>query len=251
MVAGAFNVPTRTFTRPPGGIVSVADVRDEPSNRLLMGVSPDPVICEVPSYFPGTFCPPGGEDRYTKEFAGLEDISTATGNGGGFVTYQGVKCFLNGGSMVEEANAAFEAGESRAVDRAFQEVLLQPNADSLVSGGSLQEVLAIVEAKVADIPGQAILHMSRYTAVMLGSHIRYDDDFNLFTRQGTPINNGLNYGTDGGSTRIYVTGPVTLWRGAEVRNNVTQHEVNQALALVERPWAALYDCFAGYSEVAT
>lgn len=230
------NVAARTARRRiPGGLLSVATVVDEP-NRLVGGVVPDPAICAIPEVGSG-WCFPTSSPPLEKESVGFSDFTSSDGQGDGFFTYLPVECFLNGGSLQGEAEEAFEQGEARAVEaRVF--LLLDDLATAEPAAASLTAAFAAAEQVAHDMPSGGIIHLSAATAVMLGSHIRYSGDFELHTRQGTPISNGLPAGTEG----IYVSGPITLYRGERIVHEVPNVRLNTDLVLVERPWAAVVDC---------
>lgn len=231
--------PRKARQAPPGGLFSVADIVDT-EDRIVGGVDADPILCATVNVGEGWCFPEEGEPE-TKVVEGFSDFSEEDGNGDGFFTYLGVECYLNGGSLIGEAQEAFGLGEQVAVESYVSDMLVALSTADSTTPGSLVAALARAQEVARTIPG-AIIHMSSQAAILLGGHIRFNDDFSLHTRLGTPISAGLPEGES--VLTMYVSGPVTLYRGVSATKEVANYRYNKDLVLVERPWSALIDCGA-------
>lgn len=241
----AYNVEPRPHLTLPGGITTIARVEDA-TNRILAGVTADGMVCDPVGSLPAQFCQSLNEPLTEKTFVGIGDPKIlGEENGTSWVSYLGVECYLNGQSLVEsELRAAWDARERNGVDQGFLTQILAPLATPGPASDNIKIALARAEAAVTTLGG-GIIHMSPFLVSLLSGEVEFDrDGFALFTRQGTPVNGRAQDPADPYALTIYVSGPVTLYRGVEVSRSVPVPETNRVRALIERPWAALIDCGA-------
>jgi hypothetical protein len=194
-----------------------------------------------------------------------------------FGAYGGVTCSavgLDRAEMEAQARAAFERGESIAIERAFMETRFRegPSVDPMnddaylawdaptditPSGGAVSPKvgMALLEGFAAqNYSGQPTIHIPRTVAsLLLGVDGADFDGQTLRTKLGAKIAAGAGYeypntGPDGtaaaaGEAWLYATGEVFLGRGpVEVRQAIA-FEDNDVLVLAERPYIGAADCF--------
>lgn len=153
--------------------------------------------------------------------------------------------------VVERLRTRFLAAEQSAVERGFQEAILQSAGGSLTGGSTLSSGIGALEDLAAETyGGQIILHlpMRAGTEAARQNLIRQVGD-HLETWAGNPVVIG-NYdstvlgGTPGTNTDLYATGAMDLYRSPLVEAGpVMLVANNDYFALVERAYAAVVDCF--------
>lgn len=117
-----------------------------------------------------------------------------------------------------------------------------------VVAGGLTEALAFVEqALVEAYPGEGLIHMNRYTALMLDGKLEREGG-KLTTITGTPVVAGGGYapidGAEPTTLAIYGTGPVVLRRGATQAIPTRDTSSNRSYALAYRTYVIGWDCAA-------
>lgn len=270
-------VPAPPVTRPRFGLLSTATILPLPDNpHWQMGVSWEGVKCGPAQITNGLIC----DDEPVTPFNVPKntDRGVPLYTGSPFVVYGDYECGVIGRPLreaQERAVANLMAGESRAVERAFQ-LGEAGNAPTLVGsavditpgigGVSIVEAFALLEQYAyAEMPGLPTLHMTPYLATYAGNerllHAKRMDDgeWGLFTSAlGTPVVVGGGYaeagpgnespsspGTDG--RWIYVTSEVYVWRGEpwltppQVVDGV-DHTMNNVTVLAERTYVVGMEC---------
>lgn len=205
-----------------------------------------------------------------------KDLDQAAGwiDGFRFAAYGGATCRTIGLDMARqesEVRAAFDRGESAAVERALLSVGLVAS-DGSVDGipGIWDEAvditdtdavpvrvgLALLEEYAASVySGAPTLHLPISPASFLASHaaIAFEGDV-LVTKLGSRIAAGAGYGlpstgpdsteADDGEHWIYATGTVYLAPAPNVEfRQVVDTPNNNVISLVERGYLAAIDCF--------
>lgn len=232
-----YNVGPRKVAAPlPGGLFSVAEVVDAP-DRILGNVDPDPVVCGEVLTATG-WCFPVDDPPTDKEPIGFSDFSEEDGQGEGFFAYLALECYLNGGSLAPDAEAAFDRGEEIAVAKRVATLL--GSLDTSGGAGIASEALALAEEVMRGASWGVAILGAPATISHLGGAVKHDSDWNLFTRLGTPLAAVPGLAAD----TLTVAGPITLYRGTKAAREVPNTSYNRSFVLVERPWAALVDCAA-------
>lgn len=111
----------------------------------------------------------------------------------------------------------FEAGEIRTVETAFATALAAGSYGTVTAGpaatdGSALATYAIAEQFIADagsITGSYVLASPEITTYAISRNIIVRVGDNLETHLGTPVISLVGLGDD-----LYVTGPITVWKGA-------------------------------------
>lgn len=180
--------------------------------------------------------------------------------GEAFFVYKGVHCLYVGEDYKAWAQRALESAEDRAVEEGFlRSVLAQASTIDLTptpgTAVNLVQAVAIFERYAGlNYGGTPIIHAARSTVTYgLDQDAFTAKDSQVRTKQGIPVANGAGYesnlGPDGtpadpGEAWLYLTGAVTLLQGEVGVHESTDYENNDRLALAERGWIPLVDCFA-------
>jgi hypothetical protein len=244
-----------------GGLVDVLDslgyVKDVSDPHLGLGINYEMPFCGVPKFAPG-LCddaraiPPGTEKDFDEP---------SQGDSLAFAIYKGIVCSPFYDGYEKNTTDALKAGASHAVEEAFQILYLD---DAPVHGVAttfgLPEALAIAEEALADNVGSGgFISVGRYGATFLANTrgVKSDDNFHLWTAQGTPIING------GGISRahngvaptatdgffLYVTAPFTLNRGSVIYTQAKGLSTNTEEGLAEQVYAITEPCWSLAIEV--
>src|SRR5262245_5992733 len=258
------------FTPLPYGLMSVAQIVDDPDLHWQAGTIFEPDVCAPANAHSGVFCSP--DPGLTKEPLATEDASAAEP----FNLYAWVACAPVGwGDDLADLEAktvrALDAGEDRTLGRVFwtgqpdQGDVIHPHLDSDeqlmvgphgatdielqsaatdVGGGDPVSALAAVEAALADCyGGQGVIHVPRVLLPFLAKD-------NLVTVQGPQLHTlGGNlvaaYATT--DTTIYGTGAVMLRRSPVKRRGQRPADYvgrtdNSTVFVVERTYVIDWDC---------
>lgn len=246
MAGPRLTVEAPAFVPAGGGILSSVTVQDVADPHVSNGVTflsgPE---CGFPGFAPGLCeAPQAIEDLAdaTKVFTGFD-----TPEGEPFAVYKGIECWLDGDDDYRSAaRAALEAGESHAVEIAFETLYLDHATVIGQDPVSATEALALAEQWAGEqYPGQAMLHTSRYGAIHLAAAdlVKVGLDGSLTTALGTPVVVGSGYTANTGTQfPLWVTGQVTLWKGPLVTPAASDIKFNKGMALAERVWSATVDC---------
>ncbi len=228
---------------PVGGLLSVADVTDVTDPHFINGVTYESWLCGVGGIAPG-LCDvaPGVEIDPEKKFTGSEVVE-----GYPFATYAGVICDLLGRPYGAQAQGRLAGSEEFLVGRAFEQILFavgdpEPVCDE---DADICDIIGALEQWAGEnFSGRPVLHMNRFNTAQAAAaqQIVLDPLSGLLsTVQGTPVANSPGY-----DSRIFITGPVHLWRTAVDSYAVDAQMTNQALGLAERVYTVAWDCGVGY-----
>lgn len=228
---------------PVGGLLAVADVVDTSDAHYINGVTYESWLCGVGGIAPG-LCDvaPGVQIDPEKKFTGPETVE-----GYPFATYSGVICDLLGRPYGTQAQGRLEGSEEFLVGRAFEQILFAVTEPEAVctDDADICDIIGSLEQWAGEhFSGRPVLHMNRYNtaqAIAARQVIPNVLDGTLQTVQGTPVANSPGY-----DERIFITGPVHLWRTAVDTYEVDAQMSNQALALAERVYTVAWDCGAAY-----
>jgi hypothetical protein len=172
-----------------------------------------------------------------------------------FQTYRGIDSPLLLGEDSEALiRDAYDRGETFAVERKVQELLLNPVAVDLtpVPGESVNDRKLAV-----GILEQYAREQSTFKPLITGNALAITlvQDFipALRTLLGTDVVLAGGYGADGpggrvagpGQAWLYITGKITIWRGPKETTPATDYRSNRQLALAEGSYAASVDSFVG------
>ena len=125
---------------------------------------------------------------------------------------------------------------------------------------SVVEALAIAEEALADNVGSGgFISVNRFGATFLANTrgVKSDENFHLWTYQGTPIingggisraHNGVNPAASDGFF-LYVTAPFTLLRGEVIYNQAQGLSTNLEEGLAEQVYSITNPCYALAIEV--
>lgn len=228
-----------------GGLLQVADVIDSADKHVFFqGVTYQGHLCGHSDRVP--------TDGSEKQFDQLPLIEGAP-----FAIYRGVDVSMfQRNEAVTVARDAFGAGESYAVERAVQELVLNPQAEDItptagtpVTNGKYAAGL-LEQYAAENYGGLPLLHADRATTTLFAPD-QDADGWKLHTNQGTPIANGGGYSRTGpggtvapdGAGWVYISGQVHIWRGE--LNVVSGYELaaNRNLGLAEATYVPTVDCF--------
>lgn len=188
------------------------------------------------------------EEGVDKEFDQDKTIESV-----GFTLYKGVESPL----FVDTFNSAqtaelFGAGETVAVEKAVQSLLLNPDAiDITPTPGTpvtnIRGAVGLLEQKAAEnFIGEPLIHGNR-AAVSLMRDLKIDDSWLIRTKQGTPVANGGGYGATGptvaaaGQAWLYITGQLNLWISDVEQYEAVDVKTNRNYTLVEAQYVATID----------
>lgn len=216
------------------------------------------------------FCAPNAKDL---------DQGSTWQNGARFAAYGGVVCKaigLNQDSMLSSVRAAFEAGETVAVERglmkhrfiegtAGSDTLWEAPEDITPTGGpvSVNTGIAMLEGHAGShYIGVPTLHLPRVVASLAGGEDRIVAEGDaLRTKLGSKVAAGGGYDypntgpsgtepTEAGEKWLYVTGEVVVGRSEPVIRQVMDHSTNEVFVLAERGYIVAIDCYAAAVRVA-
>lgn len=238
-----------------GGLVDVLDslgyVKDVADPHLGLGVNYEMPFCGIARFAPG-LCddalqiPPGTEKVFDEPSQG-ESLA--------FAIYKGIFCSPFYKGYEEKTKAFLAAGATHAVEEAYQILVLD---DAPIHGVAatfgLPEALAIAEEALADnVGGGGFISVSRYGATFLANTrgVKSDDNYHLWTAQGTPIINGggISRGHNGVNPSatdgffLYVTAPFTLLRGPVIYNQAQGLSTNLEEGLAEQVYSITEPCY--------
>lgn len=170
-----------------------------------------------------------------------------------FAIYTGIECDIFRDNYEELTKGLLERGESYAVEKAVQALVLDNSPTAINSGDptSIVDAIGLLEQFIGSTgSGRGLIHTSRYGAAWLANTrgIKSDQDFHLWTAQGTPIINGAGYsvgtGLEGSQFWMWATGSMHVFRSAEVQYTETPAlGRNKKDALAERFYSVGADCF--------
>lgn len=233
--------------KPRGGLMGVANVIDNADGSYTYnGVTYETALCG-----PNRRIPAEGEDK-TFDMTG----TNASVN---FGVYRGIEVPIltklqDAGGLV---TTAFNNGESWAVERAIQELVLNASAvDITPTVGTpvtnMKRAIGLLEQYAQDnYVGLPLIHGNRIATTLIPDIQVDSDTWTLHTMHGTPVANGGGYyatGPDGevaaaGEAWLFVTGQVNIWRGAlNVYTDAHALKQNRTFALAERTYTATVEC---------
>lgn len=230
-----------------GGLLSAANViRDQADVAAYHGLSYEGLPCgtsrEIPE--PGT----------DKEFDQLTEQEGVL-----FGVYRGLETpLLLGTPDTTDIKTLFDGGETVAVEKAVQRLLLNPVAEDLTPTPgtpvkNAKAALGILQQYAAErYSGLPLLHANRYVSELLTELVVDPETFVQHTRQGTPLANGGGYsstGPDGaeapeGAGWLYISGQINIWQGEVNLIATTNQQENRNYVLAEAVYAATVECFA-------
>lgn len=249
-MASTLRAPVRIETPPAaalavGGLLAVANVIEAPDEHYMNGVQYESWVCGRGGIAPG-LCDvaPGVEIDPTKLFDGPVLVT-----GYPFAVYTGVECDLFGHPYTQAATGRLEGSEEFLVGLAFEQLVMGSTDPAPVQvcddpDADICDVIGLLEQWAGEnYAGRPILHMNRYqTAQAISAHqVVPQLDGSLATVQGTPVANSPGY-----DERIFVTGPVNLWRTPVRTYDVDAPMRNQAQSLAERVYVASWECITGF-----
>lgn len=241
-----------------GGLLNVAKslglLHDVADPHIGLGAEWEVAPCGNPTPAPGVCDDALGidpDDDKTFDGLGYSDAQP-------FALYTGLACDLFRTDYERQVTDKFDRGESFGVEQAFSTLVLKTADTDVISAGtfSVVDALGIVEDYIAEQgAGQGLIHVDRFGAARLANTrgVKPDEDFHLWTAQGTPIVNGGGYSRTGPTGQavtgsqfwLYVTGPTHIWRGAHQYTEAPGLGVNTKFALTERPYVVGADCYVG------
>lgn len=182
------------------------------------------------------------------------NVVCSTSFGTSFTVYARSNESLGGSPTDEKFEAARQqllAGEQWAVERFLWDELVASITPVTGNAGSFQEGVAMAEQLIAwNYGGAALLHLSRYSAIMAQDALVREGG-RLLSLLGTPVVAGGGYGdnppavTPGQSGLVIATGPLVIFRSEIIENGRTYDQaVNSVDALVERTYVIGWDCAA-------
>lgn len=192
----------------------------------------------------------------------LDQVATWV-SGFRFGAYGGTTCKSVGQDMADfkaQVDAAFNAGESTAVETAFMGTRFAPDADDrwadpediTPAGGAVKPIvgLALLEGYMArHYIGRPVLHLPTVIAslVSVADQVELEGKV-LQTKLGSVVVNGAGYdepntGPDGdpapdGEKWIYATGAVQVLRSPSILRQAMDRETNEVVTLAERIYIA-------------
>lgn len=190
--------------------------------------------------------PAPGTDKTFDQIAYVDGVE--------FSLYRGVEgALLVDAKPIDIAKAAFERGESYAVEGRVQELLFNPVAvDITPTPGTpvtnLRYALGLLEQyAAANIAGAPLIHGNRVGVTLIPELIGEGAD--LRTIHSTPVVNGGGYAAKGpavspapaGAAWLYISGRVNLWQGTLGLQATKDLPANRQHALAERTYAATVD----------
>lgn len=205
------------------------------------------------------FCGPNDKD--------LTDIGSWV-DGFRFAAYGGITCkTLGGESPKAKVEAAFEMGESAAVEKAFLEQRFRANADPTNGWAAPTDItpaagavkpavgVALLEGYAGSVyVGAPTLHLPiTIASLLLGVDGAVFEGDTLRTKTGSKVAAGAGYdfpntGPTGaaaaaGEKWLYATGEVLVKQGEVITREAFDHTNNETVVLAERGYVASAECF--------
>jgi hypothetical protein len=228
--------------RRKGGLLSVADVRDDPSGKWMYGLDWQPEHCGT-AHLTSIDCVDGPAGA--KVFDGAPVVLSKA-----FAAYKGVACdSFDMDRYRRMARVGLEFGEAEAVERYVALNILDGGTDLTPTTGTavpLEVGLGIIEEWTAEnYGGVPIVHADRLVTTLLdGADLLIRDPVNLRTVQGSLVANGAyRVANKAGERWLWATGQVLLVRGSIGEHDALDRAKNRHYALAERPWAIGVECF--------
>lgn len=229
-----------------GGLLPAANViRDEADVAAYHGVSYEGLPCGMSREIPAP-----GTDKIFDQYQSQEGVL--------FGVYRGLETpLLLGTPDTTDAKTVFEGGETVAVEKAVQRLLLNPLAEDLTPTPgtpvkNLKSALGILQQYAGErYTGLPLLHANRHITELLTEMVVDPATFVQHTRQGTPLANGSGYGQTGpdgaeapeGAGWLYISGQINIWSGEVNLIEATNHQENRNYVLAEAVYAATVECF--------
>lgn len=264
-------VPGPTYAPAPFGLLSVAQVVDDPDPHWRNGIkweatcspSASTTISPCSEVVDPAAAPDGRRAATPPVKSGDRGVPQAEGPA--VTLYATHECAVVGRTQqadLDRAGMLLTNGESRALESVLytgetEAGTLPENLQALaepalgVAGASgLAHALGLLEDDLAqNYGGLGVIHATRGLALALvGERLaqRSTNGARLETVLGTPISAGGGYGT---GTRLYATGAVVVYRGAPSAYPGVDRAVNTSHVIVERTYAYGWDCLASYADV--
>lgn len=255
MATGAVYIAPPTPTPARGGLTAVADIVTGTKAQVgMFGAQYLSEACGVASIYAGEVCVAGAGANPQKEFGNISLVEGAP-----FIVYKGVACEDLSDNLEDWASSALTFGETIAVEQGFMANTLvsTETVDLTPAGGALSLVngVAALEGYASTVYGGVpTLHVPRsvVTRALAKGLFEARDGYVIETPQGSLVANGGGYednlGPDGtpapaGEAWLYATGRVVLVQGPSVRVSAPDYRNNEMLALAERIWVPMAECF--------
>ena len=258
---------TRLYVNRPGALVpryGLFNVANGPLDLDIHarqgGLEFESAVCDLPTGY-ATACPPSGTPK-TFSSGGASLIQANP-----FVVRSDLECApvgLDDARLRQWLIERLKAGEQATVERIFSDGTfgIAPSlqgATALAASSSLVKAIGLLESWLYaqyGLPG--VLHIPAVAAAGLLSGGALVQDGKLWkTAMGTLVSFGNYAGTGpaaeapaAGSTYIYITGQVTVWRAPDSDVFTTplaaalDRTTNQVYGQAEREYAVSYECFA-------
>lgn len=169
----------------------------------------------------------------------------------GFTVYAKSEESMGGAPTAERfaaARASLLAGEQNAVESVLWQLLLDATV-APDSAADVTEAVAVAEGQIAQMyGGQAVIHMSRYTATLAWPVVRIEGG-RLVTVLGSGVAAGGGYlpapTATGSAVDVIATGGLSVVRGQLLDlGEAFNTQTNQIDAIVERSYSVGWDCGA-------
>lgn len=228
--------------RRKGGLLAVADVRDDANGKWQYGLDWLPDHCGT-AHLTSIDCVDGAGGA--KAFDGVPVVLSKA-----FAVYKGVKCdMFDMPRYAQQARTGLEFGEAETVERYVALNVLNGGQDITPTSGtavSLAAGLGMLEEWTAEnYGGVPIIHADRMvTTALLADNLLVRDAANMRTNQGSLLSNGAyRVENKAGERWLWASGQILLVRGTVGDHQVTDRVKNDSYALAERPWAIGVECF--------
>lgn len=256
MALGAAYIAPPSVVPARGGLLAVADVVTSVTQVGAFGAQYLSEACGVATIYPGQWCVPGAGANPEKEFDGISLVE-----GSPFIVYKGVECKDLSDNLEDWASNALTFGETIAIEQGFMAQVLSSNDPDIVdltpAGGAVSLIngVAALEGYASTVYGGVpTLHVPRSVVTRGLAKDVFENrlDYTIETKQGSLVANGGGYeantGPDGtpapaGEAWLYITGRVVLVQGPMVRVSAPDYRNNDMLALAERSWTPMAECF--------
>lgn len=227
-----------------GGILSVADVAEEPRlsiggklayTDVAFGVSlGDAVLCY----------PAPAEEQTPKTYAGIDTFESI---GYTAAVYAGVQCFIGGTDFETEARKILELAFAHKVEESLDDYITASPTEPIGTAASFVEAVAGLDNKGDSLafPGGPVLLMNRGDAVRARAEkaIFGDKDGNLWTVNGTPVAASDEF-TVG---RVALTGSITIYKSPVESFTTIDHIHNREMAIAEQAFNIILDGGVAYA----
>ena len=231
--------------KPRGGLMQVANVIDQADGVYTYdGVKYETALCG-----PNRRIPAAGVDK-------TFDI-TGTNASIQFGIYRGIEApvLTHLGDSLAAVTESFNNGESWAIERAVQELVLNTKAvDITPTPGTaltnVKEAIGLLEQYAQDnYVGLPIIHGNRIATTLIPDLQVDKETWAMHTVHGTPIANGGGYYSVGpGQTAaarqawLFVTGQVNIFRSPLRAYEAPGLKMNRDFALAERTYSVTVEC---------